>query len=149
MSSRVFLVIIVSHDRYFMDKVVDHLLIFKGDGIIQDFPGNYTQYREWMKALPRPSQPNENRSDPQVSSPKMKAGGDSSSKRKLSYKEKREMEQLEIDIESLETEKKQLEEALCSGTLSIDELTEKSKRLPKLQEELDEKSMRWLELSDI
>lgn len=142
-------VIIVSHDRYFMDKVVDHLLIFKGDGIIQDFPGNYTQYREWMKALPRPSQPNENRSDPQVSSPKMKAGGDSSSKRKLSYKEKREMEQLEIDIESLETEKKQLEEALCSGTLSIDELTEKSKRLPKLQEELDEKSMRWLELSDI
>lgn len=142
-------VIIVSHDRYFMDKVVDHLLIFKGDGIIQDFPGNYTQYREWMKALPRPSQPKENRSDPQVSSPKMKAGGDSSSKRKLSYKEKREMEQLEIDIESLETEKKQLEEALCSGTLSIDELTEKSKRLPKLQEELDEKSMRWLELSDI
>ncbi|MBR7049615.1 MAG: ABC-F family ATP-binding cassette domain-containing protein [Prevotella sp.] len=142
-------VIIVSHDRYFMDKVVDHLLIFKGDGIIQDFPGNYTQYREWMKALPRPSQPNENRSDPQVSSPKMKAGGDSSSKRKLSYKEKREMEQLEFDIESLETEKKQLEEALCSGTLSIDELTEKSKRLPKLQEELDEKSMRWLELSDI
>ena len=142
-------VIIVSHDRYFMDKVVDHLLIFKGDGIIQDFPGNYTQYREWIKALPRPSQPNENRSDPQVSSPKMKAGGDSSSKRKLSYKEKREMEQLEFDIESLETEKKQLEEALCSGTLSIDELTEKSKRLPKLQEELDEKSMRWLELSDI
>ncbi len=142
-------VIIVSHDRYFMDKVVDHLLIFKGDGIIQDFPGNYTQYREWMKALPRPSQPKENRSDPQVSSPKMKAGGDSSSKRKLSYKEKREMEQLEIDIESLETEKKQLEEELCSGTLSIDELTEKSKRLPKLQEELDEKSMRWLELSDI
>lgn len=142
-------VIIVSHDRYFMDKVVDHLLIFKGDGIIQDFPGNYTQYREWMKALPRPSQPNENRSDPQVSSPKMKARGDYSSKRKLSYKEKREMEQLEIDIESLETEKKQLEEALCSGTLSIDELTEKSKRLPKLQEELDEKSMRWLELSDI
>ena len=142
-------VIIVSHDRYFMDKVVDHLLIFKGDGIIQDFPGNYTQYREWMKALPRPSQPKENRSDPQVSSPKMKAGGDSSSKRKLSYKEKREMEQLEIEIESLETEKKQLEEALCSGTLSIDELTEKSKRLPKLQEELDEKSMRWLELSDI
>ena len=141
-------VIIVSHDRYFMDKVVDHLLIFKGDGIIQDFPGNYTQYREWMKALPRPSQPKENRSDPQVSSPKMKAG-DSSSKRKLSYKEKREMEQLEIDIESLETEKKQLEEELCSGTLSIDELTEKSKRLPKLQEELDEKSMRWLELSDI
>ena len=142
-------VIIVSHDRYFMDKVVDHLLIFKGDGIIQDFPGNYTQYREWMKALPRPSQPKENRSDPQGSSPKMKAGGDSSSKRKLSYKEKREMEQLEIDIESLETEKKQLEEELCSGTLSIDELTEKSKRLPKLQEELDEKSMRWLELSDI
>jgi ATP-binding cassette subfamily F protein uup len=142
-------VIIVSHDRYFMDKVVDHLLIFKGDGIIQDFPGNYTQYREWMKARPRPSQPKENRSDPQVSSPKMKAGGDSSSKRKLSYKEKREMEQLEIDIESLETEKKQLEEELCSGTLSIDELTEKSKRLPKLQEELDEKSMRWLELSDI
>ena len=142
-------VIIVSHDRYFMDKVVDHLLIFKGDGIIQDFPGNYTQYREWIKALPRPSQPNENRSDPQVSSPKMKAGGDSSSKRKLSYKEKREMEQLEFDIESLETEKKQLEEELCSGTLSIDELTEKSKRLPKLQEELDEKTMRWLELSDI
>ncbi len=142
-------VIIVSHDRYFMDKVVDHLLIFKGEGVIQDFPGNYTQYREWSKALPRPSQPQENRGGSQVSPPKEKTGGDVPSKRKLSYKEKREMEQLEIEIEALEAEKKELEEALCSGTLSIDELTEKSKRLPKLQEELDEKSMRWLELSDI
>lgn len=141
-------VIIVSHDRYFMDKVVDHLLIFKGDGIIQDFPGNYTQYREWTKALPRPSQPKENRGTTQ-SPTKEKSQGGIPSKRKLSYKEKREMEQLEKDIEILEAEKKQLEEALCSGTLSIDELTEKSKRLPKLQEELDEKSMRWLELSEI
>jgi len=141
-------VIIVSHDRYFMDKVVDHLLIFKGDGIIQDFPGNYTQYREWTKTLPRPSQPKENRGTTQ-SPTKEKSQGGIPSKRKLSYKEKREMEQLEKDIEFLEAEKKQLEEALCSGTLSIDELTEKSKRLPKLQEELDEKSMRWLELSEI
>lgn len=148
-------VIIVSHDRYFMDKVVDHLLIFKGEGVIQDFPGNYTQYRQWTKAQPRPQKETTNPSksntqSEESTSPSLREGrGGSPLKRKLSYKEKREMEQLEIDIELLEAEKKQLEEALCSGTLSIDELTEKSKRLPKLQDELDEKSMRWLELSDI
>ena len=146
-------VIVVSHDRYFMDKVVDHLLVFKGNGEIKDFPGNYTQYREWEKALPMPpkvggdkglnKQKNGTPSDPLPPN----LGG--SQKRKLSYKEKREMEQLEKDIAALEEEKKKIEEALCGGTTSVDEITAMSKRLPVLNEELDEKSMRWLELSEI
>ena len=146
-------VIVVSHDRYFMDKVVDHLLVFKGQGEIKDFPGNYTQYREWEKALPMPpkvggdrglnKQKNGTPSDPLPPN----LGGPQ--KRKLSYKEKREMEQLEKDIAALEEEKKKIEEALCGGTTSVDEITAMSKRLPQLNEELDEKSMRWLELSEI
>lgn len=143
-------VIVVSHDRYFMDKVVDHLLVFHGNGKIQDFPGNYTQYREWEK------QTNLSASEEitVARKPKQKVNeshqdADRGTKRKLSYKEKRELEQLEKDITALEAEQKQLESDLCSGMLSIDELTEKSKRLPLLKDELDEKSMRWLELSDI
>ena len=150
-------VIVVSHDRYFMDKVVDHLLVFKGEGDIQDFPGNYTQYRQWSQL-----QPNEPASGVRTgtagkasktsaaSATNTSAGdGASNGKRKLTYKEKRELEQLEKDIEALEAEKKQIEEALCGGTTSVDEITKMSKRLPVLNDELDEKSMRWLELSEI
>ena len=141
-------VIVVSHDRYFMDKVVDHLLVFKGDGEIKDFPGNYTQYRQWSALQPKAeSQAKEtgNSANPRKSEKPSKSGD----RRKMTYKEKREFEQLEKDIAALEEEQHQLEEALCSGTLSVEELTEKSKRLPLLKDELDEKSMRWLELSEI
>ena len=141
-------VIVVSHDRYFMDKVVDHLLVFKGQGEVKDFPGNYTQYREWEKmesgSSSRPSTPS-NTSSP--SSPNKSYRHDD--RRRLSYKEKRELEQLEREIAALEEEQRLLEEQLCSGTLSVEELTEKSKRLPILKDELDEKSMRWLELEEL
>jgi ATP-binding cassette subfamily F protein uup len=136
-------VIVVSHDRYFMDKVVDHLLVFHGDGDIQDFPGNYTQYRQWQAMQPKIQAT----AKETASQPKKDYHNDT--RRRLSYKEKQEFAQLEKDIEALEREQKAIEEALCSGTLSINELTEKSKRLPLLKEELDEKSMRWLELSEI
>ena len=138
-------VIVVSHDRYFMDKVIDHLLVFKGQGVIKDFPGNYTQYREWSR-LAEKSESAEKASSQQAA---QKKSYRNETRRRMSYKEKREFEQLEKDIEALENEQKQLEEALCSGTLSVEELTEKSKRLPLLKDELDEKSMRWLELSEI
>ena len=138
-------VIVVSHDRYFMDKVVDHLLVFRGQGEIKDFPGNYTQYREWEKLTSTTS----NTSQTSQASPTPKASYRHDDRRRLSYKEKREMEQLEREIAALEEEQHQLEQSLCSGTLSVDELTEKSKRLPQLKDELDEKSMRWLELSEI
>ena len=147
-------VIVVSHDRYFMDKVVDHLLVFKGQGEIKDFPGNYTQYREWVKM--RGNESTETRGRENASNSEKTRTSASSrprtanvSKRKLSYKEKREMEQLESDIAALEAEQKQIEEALCGGTTSVEEITAMSKRLPLLKDELDEKSMRWLELSEI
>ena len=139
-------VIVVSHDRYFTDKVVDHLLVFHGNGSIQDFPGNYTRYREYAESLPAtPSEEKKTKTTPPPQEKTQKEEG----ARKMSYKEKREFEQLTADIESLELEQQQLEEALCSGMLSIEELTEKSKRLPQLKDELDEKSMRWLELSEL
>ena len=141
-------VIVVSHDRYFMDKVVDHLLVFRGQGEIKDFPGNYTQYREWEKLTSTTSNTSPTSPTSQTS-PTPKASYRHDDRRRLSYKEKREMEQLEREIATLEEEQHQLEQSLCSGTLSVDELTEKSKRLPQLKEELDEKSMRWLELSEI
>ncbi len=139
-------VIVVSHDRYFMDKVVDHLLVFKGNGEIKDFPGNYTQYRQWSQL-----QPSEPKEKPKQSSTTNNASParNNNTKRKMTFNEKREFEQLEKDIATLEAEQKALEDALCSGTLSVEELTEKSKRLPQLKDELDEKSMRWLELSEI
>jgi len=137
-------VIVVSHDRYFMDKVVDHLLIFKGNGVIKDFPGNYTQYREWNSL-----QSKDEAEKDKTEKPTTKKDYHHDTRRRMSYKEKREFEQLTADIEKLEKEQKQLEGALCSGTLSVEELTEKSKRLPKLKEELDDKSMRWLELSEL
>lgn len=135
-------VIVVSHDRYFMDKVVDHILVFKGEGVIDDFPGNYTQYRQYSALQSK----EEAKVDVSV---KEKKSYRNDSRRRMSYKEKREFEQLEKDIASLEQQQHEIEEALCSGTLSVEELTEKSRLLPKLKEEIDEKSMRWLELSEI
>ena len=139
--------IVVSHDRYFMDKVVDHLLVFNGQGDIRDFPGNYTQYREWKdlhaqhekemeKKTAKPQERRSTRTKPE-------------GKRRLTFKERKELEQLELEIAALEEEKTQLEQALCTGTLSVEELTEKSKRLPILTEEIDSKTNRWLELSEI
>ena len=151
-------VIVVSHDRYFMDKVVDHLLVFKGEGEIQDFPGNYTQYRDWSKlqekdeaekvaATAKNAGNNNTAANDGAGTAKRDANFEN--KRKMSYKEKREYEQLTQEIEKLTDEQKKLEEALCSGTLSVEELTEKSKRLPEIKDELDEKEMRWLELSEM
>ena len=147
-------VIVVSHDRYFMDKVVDHLLVFHGNGEIQDFPGNYTQYREfrgeWKEVKGERKTKGESKSKKEPTDVSLTSHPSPlTSKRKFTYKEKREFEQLERDIAALEDEQRQLEDALCSGTLSVEELTEKSKRLPLLKDELDEKSMRWLELSEI
>ena len=148
-------VIVVSHDRYFMDKVVDHLLVFKGEGEIQDFPGNYTQYREWsrMQAKDEAEQakPAKGGNAPAESDGAGTAKRDANfeNKRKMSYKEKREYEQLTQEIDALTEEQKKLEEELCSGNLSVEELTEKSKRLPEIKDELDEKEMRWLELAEI
>ena len=140
-------VIVVSHDRYFTDKVVDHLLVFKGEGSIQDFPGNYTQYREWSKL--KSDEENKNKVQKNNSSNKKKNDYHNDTRRRMSFKEKYEFQQLSKDIEALEQEQKNIEDALCSGTLSVDELTEKSKRLPILKDELDEKSLRWLELSEL
>ena len=136
----------VSHGRYFMDKVVDHLLVFSGQGDIKDFPGNYTQYREWVALEDKKAV---SAGQASMTSSTSKPSYRHDDRRRLSYKEKREMEQLEKDIATLEAEKKQIEEALCGGTTSVDEITAMSKRLPMLNDELDEKSMRWLELSEI
>lgn len=138
-------VIIVSHDRYFMDKVVDHLLVFKGNGEVKDFPGNYTQYREWNSLKSKA----ENKLPESKTINKKKKDYHHDTRRRLSFKEKQELQQLSLDIDRLEEEQKNIEEALCSGNLSVAELTVKSKRLPILKNELDEKSMRWLELSEI
>ncbi len=137
-------VIIVSHDRYFMDKVVDHILVFNGNGEVRDFPGNYSQYREWKGLQPKPA------NEPQTTSAKdeWKSNKASNKSNKLSFKEKREMEQLETDIERLEVEKKDVEGQLSGGDIPVDKIVELSKRLPELNDELDVKSMRWLELSE-
>ena len=144
-------VIVISHDRYFMDKVVDHLLVFKGNGVIKDFPGNYTQYRMFAE---KDEQTNENgkQTDKNRAKGKTNPSNEPSSKaapRRLTYKERLELVQLEKDIAALEEEQKRIEEALCSGTLSVEELTEKSKLLSSLKDEIDEKSMRWLELDEL
>ena len=151
-------VIVVSHDRYFMDKVVDHRLVFKGEGEIQDFPGNYTQYRDWSrlqekdeaeKAAAAAKTTVSNSASTNDGAGTAKRDANFENKRKMSYKEKREYEQLTQEIDKLTEEQKKLEEALCSGTLSVEELTEKSKRLPEIKDELDEKEMRWLELAEM
>ena len=139
-------VIIISHDRYFMDKIIDHLLVFEGQGRIKDFPGNYTQYREWASLQPQEKAPTASNSK-EDSDPKKNYRNDT--KRKLSYKEKREFEQLEEEIIQLEEEQKALEDALSGSELSVEEITEKSKRLASLKNQLDEKSFRWLELSEL
>ena len=142
-------VIVVSHDRYFMDKVVDHLMVFNGQGDIRDFPGNYTQYRAWKEEKERQEKEREKKEREAAKPVADSHTRPDTEKRKLSFKEKREFEQLEQEILELETEKAELEEALCSGTLSVEELTEKSKRLPVLTDLIDEKTLRWLELSEL
>lgn len=139
-------VIVVSHDRYFMDKVVDHILVFKGEGVIKDFPGNYTQYREWLQLKSKDE--TERKDDKKRADAPQPKAVHRDAVHRMSYKEKREFEQLSKEIEQLEAEQKQLEEQLCSGKLSVDELTEKSKRLPQIKDLLDEKETRWLELSE-
>ena len=141
-------VIVVSHDRYFMDKVVDHLLVFKGEGEIQDFPGNYTQYREFLKMKTKEEE-QKNIQPKKKTAAEPKKEYHNNTKRKMTFKEKREYEQLSDRISQLEEEQKQLETALCSGRLTVEELTEKSKRLPLLKEELDGLELRWLELSEL
>ena len=136
-------VIVVSHDRYFMDKVVDHLLVFSGDGEVKDFPGNYTQYREWESLQARPDSSSQGERPTEKTKPRM-----NEEKRRLTYKERREYEQLGEEIDALEAEKSAIIEALSGGVLTVEDITEKSKRLPLLEAELDEKSMRWLELSE-
>ena len=140
-------VIVVSHDRYFMDKVVDHLLVFNGQGDIRDFPGNYTQYRAWRDARDRSRREEQKQAQKPTKETERRRPEDQ--KRRLSYKERRELETLEQEIERMEQEKKQLEQELCSGTLTVVELTEKSKRLPVLSQEIEEKTMRWMELSEV
>lgn len=140
-------VIVVSHDRYFMDKVVDHLLVFKGEGEIQDFPGNYTQYRDYQKM--KSKEENQQKPIKKPTNNEPKSNNSHNEKHKMTFKEKREYEQLTEKISVLEEERKQLEEELCSGKLSVDELTEKSKRLPLLKDEIDELELRWLELSEL
>ena len=139
-------VIIVSHDRCFMDKVVDHLLVFKGDGEVNDFPGNYTQYRQWCALQPKEMAIKKPCADENKDKDKKSPRNDQ--RRKMTYKEKMEFEQLSKEIEQLETEQKQIEDALCSGTLTVEQITELSRRLPEVKDALDEKGMRWLELSE-
>ena len=142
-------VIVVSHDRYFMDKVVDHLLVFKGEGEIQDFPGNYTQFRDFQKMKSKEEEQQKPTKNSSPTANEQKKDYRNNTKRKMSFKEKREYEQLSDKIAQLEEEKQQLEEELCSGNLSVDELTEKSKRLPILKDDLDELELRWLELAEL
>jgi ATP-binding cassette subfamily F protein uup len=136
-------VIVVSHDRYFMDKVVDHLLVFNGQGDIRNFPGNYSDYRDWKEAQRQLEK------ETGKSQEKRIARTRTTDKYKPTFKEKRELELVEKEIAELEAEKKTIEESLCSGMLSVDALTEKSKRLPEINDLIDKKTMRWLELSEI
>lgn len=142
-------IIVVSHDRYFMDKVIDHLLVFKGEGEVKDFPGNYTQYRDFQKMKSKEETQQTPIRKSNAAEENTKKDYHNNTKRKMSFKEKREYEQLTERISQLEEEKNNIEGLLCSGTLSIEELTEKSKRLPLLKEELDELEFRWLELSEL
>lgn len=134
-------VIVVSHDRFFMDRTVDHLFVFEGNGVIKDFPGNYSDYREWKnlqkeeKAVKKEERPKERENKRDYSA-------------KMSYKERKEFEALTVDIEKLEEEKRSIEEALSAGTLGVEELTQKSQRISEIIAELEEKEMRWLELSE-
>ena len=143
-------VIVVSHDRYFMDKVVDHLLVFRGNAEIKDFPGNYTQYREWKEIQDQTAKAEESARQIKLapSADKIMRNSAPEQKKKLSFKEKKEFEALEAEIPSLETEKSELETAMSSGSLNNDDLLAKSQRVAELLDEIDEKTMRWLELSE-
>ena len=143
-------VIVVSHDRYFMDKVVDHLLVFRGNANLKDFPGNYTQYRDWKEVQDQLEKEAEAARQPkQTSAPEKNSRPQPEQKKKLTFKERKEFEALEVEIPQLEAEKAELETAMSSGTLSNDELMTKSERIAKVIEEIDEKTMRWLELSEL
>ncbi len=143
-------VIVVSHDRYFMDKVVDHLLVFRGNADLKDFPGNYTQYRDWKEVQDQLEKEAEAARQPkQTSAPEKNNRPQPEQKKKLTFKERKEFEALEVEIPQLEAEKAELETAMSSGTLSNDELMVKSERIAKVMEEIDEKTMRWLELSEL
>ncbi len=137
-------VIVISHDRYFMDKVVDHLMVFNGQGDVRDFPGNYTQYRAWKEVQEEKEQ--EKKEKPEEDKHERVRLNET---RKMTFNEKREFAQLEKDVENLEQEKGDIEQKLASGTLEVDKITELSIRLSHVNDELDEKSMRWLELSEI
>ena len=137
-------VIIVSHDRYFMDKIVDHLFVFNGNGQIKDFPGNYSDYREWKAELDK----NDKAKQPRAKTEKKGLPAQKKNENRMTYAEKREFGLLEQEIEKLENEKKQLEADLSSGTLDIDTLTEKSNRIGEVINMIDEKTLRWLELSE-
>lgn len=141
-------VIVVSHDRYFMDKVVDHLLVFRGQADIKDFPGNYTQYREWKDCQDQLEKEQEAAKQAKAAPEPEKPRRQEQPKKKLTFKEKKEFEALDAEIPQLEAEKAEIEAALSSGTLSTDELLAKSDRITKLIEEIDEKTLRWLELSE-
>lgn len=143
-------VIVVSHDRYFMDKVVDHLLVFRGNADLKDFPGNYTQYRDWKEVQDQLEKEAEAARQPkQAPVPEKNNRPQTEQKKKLTFKERKEFEALESEIPALEAEKAELETAMSSGTLSNDELMAKSERIAKVIDEIDEKTMRWLELSEL
>ena len=133
--------LVVSHDRFFMDKIVDHLFVFDGNGVIKDFPGNYSDYRDWAEDREKAEQ-NVVKTDKPV---REKPVDD---KKKLSFKEKKELEELEREITNLEKEKKFLEEELNSGSLGADELNKKSIRYGEITPLLEDKELRWLELSE-
>ncbi len=142
-------VIVVSHDRYFTDKVVDHLLVFHGEGKVQDFPGNYSQYRQWRSEEEKAKRETDKKSSTAKANTDNERQKTADRPRRLTFKEKFEMERLEKEIATLEAEQKQLEEELCSGTLSVEAITEKSKRLPIVMEQLETKTNRWMELAEI
>lgn len=140
-------VIVVSHDRYFMDRVVDHIFVFNGGGDIKDFPGNYTDYRDWRDEERAAAAKAEAERAAKSAAPKA-SRRDDAGKRKLTFKEQREYEALEGEIAALEEEKSQIEQDMCSGTLDSATLLKKSQRIASLLEIIDEKTMRWLELSE-
>lgn len=141
-------VIIVSHDRYFMDKVVDHLLAFRGQADIKDFPGNYSDYREWKEIQEDVEREKTSADKPKEERAQTKQA-QQTEKKKLSFKEKREFEELDALIPKLEAEKLQIEAELSSGTLLADDLVFKSNRIGELIDEIDEKTLRWMELSEL
>ncbi|MPM60045.1 Energy-dependent translational throttle protein EttA [bioreactor metagenome] len=142
--------LIVSHDRYFLDKIADHIFVFKGDGLIKDFPGSYSDYREFAlleEKVQKEAKDSQKRNEAKVKENTNQAVASNDKPKKLSYKEQKELEQLSAEIETLTAEKDKLEAELSSGTLTADKLMEASNRIGEIMELLDEKELRWLELS--